>query len=768
MIDVESYQWIGIIHQDNLKENVAFLTPLAFFDDESRTWEPLTWQAHKSCFPNAGKVAWPRGPSEWRSELLYSFRVEPAQGREEFKDSPTYSYYRIAGSPWPSPEGLAQVLDWSTTPRERLVARLSESFTRPCYTKTIYIQHGRQLYGPIPLDSERLRPLAYSNGTTEQTLHVSVCDPPQDEQAILTFQLDNGEELRLLAVEPRAGTEQQDWSPPGVIIKQLIKAHRMLSQVGDDDLGQMRYVLKAFKHALSTQEPSVCPLLPDTVARACLLLQEEEQAIASLAEFSDFLLQLPTVQRQLKAACEEASQQAYEAALQQVRQELTLFRHKQEESIARELEARFAEQRQQLAAGQRQLDRLTHSLKEASDELELYEEEIINKKKEIETQKRLLQKEEAQLQAFEAHFRQRLEELQQQPLEALSQVLADHWLLAASAGRDSRPGSSSDMGSGRGTGPAHPQSAEQLWPELAKAGSGKFIPDPSTLLDLVTVRQAARQHGAKPAAVRLCILALLAGLIPTLSGPVALATLEALSLVLSAGRLCRVAIPLTAMQPLDLFGQLRPTERLFLPASSSLADTVLWAAEHPEQLAIVVLEGLDRLPGAPVYVPLLQQYIALQQRPAARPTPVPLFHPQALPSDDPYRSLAAFRWPGNLLLTATCDDDLHSLPLPKITRGWLVHLDPSQLTLNRNQQQLNGRQERSEIAATDWHRWRLTVNQALVSAASNEASASASSPIVGLLKQTASCFDCSFDEHLLSKAALDPSTGPAASLEEVD
>ncbi|MBX5451700.1 MAG: hypothetical protein IRZ24_16695, partial [Thermogemmatispora sp.] len=525
MIKVESYQWIGIIQEDNLKENIAFLTPLAFLNDEFQHWEALVWQKAKNCFPNAGKVAWPRGPSGWRPELLYSFRVELAQGHEDRKDSPTYAHYRIAGSPQPSPDGLAQILNWSTIPRERLLARLSEPFIRPCYTKTIYIQHGRQLYGPIPLDSERLRPLAYSNDITEQTLYVNVCELPDDEQAILTFLLDNGRELRLLTIEP-AASEQRDWSPPAVIIKQVLTAYHKQPLVKDLDVDQVRRVLKALKHAFSTQPPDTFPLSSETLTRAKALLQAGEQVIKDWQEFSDFLQQLPAVQQQLAAIRKAAHQQAYQEAQEQLRQEMADFRRQQEEAIARELEARFAEQRQQLAEGQRQLDTLVQSLKEASDELELYEDEIINKKKEIEAQKLLLQEEKAQLQAFEAHFRQRLEELRQQPLAALSQVLANHWLLVASAGRGSSRDTGRDMGTGIDTGAAHYHSTEQLWPELARGGSSKFITDASTLLNLATIRQEARPNGIKPEAVRLCIIALLAGLIPTLSGPYALATLE--------------------------------------------------------------------------------------------------------------------------------------------------------------------------------------------------------------------------------------------------
>nr|BBH93108.1 hypothetical protein KTA_13070 [Thermogemmatispora argillosa] len=713
-------------------------------------WEPLIWQAHKSCFPKAGKVlCWP----EWAPGLLYSFRVEPTPAREDSKDSPTYAHYRIAGSLLPSPEGLAQILDWSTTPRERLIARLSEPFARPCYTKTIYIQHGQQLYGPIELDSERLGPRAYTDGSSE--LYVTVCDLPQDEQEILTFLLDNGEELRLLTIEPQA-CEQQDWSPPSVIIKQVLTASKQLL-IEDFKPDEVRRVLKALKHALSSLPPTALSLLPDTLARAKALLHEGEQAISALEQFSDFLQQLPAVQQQLAAAREAAHQRAYQEAQAEARQHLAQFYREQEEAIARELEARLAEQRQQLADGERQLDQLTRAIKEASDELELYKEET-------EAQKRLLQKQEAQLQAFEARFWQRLEELRQQPLEVLSQVLADHWLLVASASTDNRRGSRRDTSRGMGTGTALQHTTEALWPELANAGPHKSIADPSILLQLDTVRQAAQYNGVKPAAVRFCIIVLLTGLIPTLSGPHALATLEALSQVLSGGRLCRVPIPLNALQPLDLLGQLSTKERLFLPAASPLADTVLWAANHPEQLAIVVLEGLDRIPGAAVYVPLLQQYMAMQHRPTATPTAVPLFHPQVLPPDDPYRSLAAFHWPRNLLLTATCDSDLHSLPLPTITRGWLVHLEPSRLPLSLNQHQLNAPQERGEVAAADWQRWRLSVNQTLAGTASNDTSANAALAVLDLLKQTAQFFGCSFEEGFLNKAAYDLAT---ASAEEV-
>jgi hypothetical protein len=753
MSDGESYLWIGIIQKDDQKDRVAFLTPLAFFNDEFQRWELLVYQTRKRFFPNAGKVAWPLGPVEWTPELLYSFRVEPAYSREDFKDSPTYAQFRIAGWPAPSPEGLAQVLDWSATPRERLVTRLSEPFTRSCYTKTIYIQHGQQLYGPIHLDEQRRRPLAYTDGSTEQTLYVTVSD--LDEEAMITLALDNGERLRLLTIEP-AGSKQEDWSPPGVIIKQVIAAYKQ-PLVRDHAFDQTLHSLKTLKYDLSSQTPMALALRPNTLARARALLEDEVQAISALEQFSDFLLQLPAVQQLLAAACEKACQQAYQEAQEQARQNMAQFRREQEEAITRELEARFAEQCQRLADGQKQLDDLEKSIDEAKTALAIYEDEIENKNRSI-------QNYEEKAREIGEQLQQRLEELRRQPLAILSQALMGRWLLEASTSaastdfkRGSDTGSRSDSRTGA-THHHHHHSTEALWPELSDARPIEAITDAEQLLSLATIRPAALGSGVLPEAVRCCIVALLAGLIPTLSGPYALATLEALSLVLSAGRLCRVPIPLSATQPRDLFGQLSTTGHLFLPDGSFLADTVLWAADHREQLVIVILEGLDRVPGVPVYVPLLQQYIEMQRRPTATPTSVPLFHPQVLPLDNPYRPLAAFRWPPNLLLTATCDCDLHSLALPQVTRGWLAYPKPGPQVSQLFQHQSNGVPARREVMAQNWRDWRLTVNKALAEAAYNGESAGALAAITAILKRTADCFHCGIDiERAFSSAA-----GPAS------
>jgi len=146
---------------------------------------------------------------------------------------------------------------------------------------------------------------------------------------------------------------------------------------------------------------------------------------------------------------------------------------------------------------------------------------------------------------------------------------------------------------------------------------------------------------------------------------------------MASGRVWSVPIPLTAMAPLDLFGMIDPERQMFIPAAGGLADIILQARKHPQELALVILEGIDRVPGMPVYVPLLRQYIERQQGDSAAilPSSLNLFHPRALAPDDPYLELARFTWPSNLLLMVMCDSDINSLPLPSICNPWFAHLE---------------------------------------------------------------------------------------------
>ena len=152
------------------------------------------------------------------------------------------------------------------------------------------------------------------------------------------------------------------------------------------------------------------------------------------------------------------------------------------------------------------------------------------------------------------------------------------------------------------------------------------------------------------------------------------ALLYAVARIITGGRTWSISVPLTATSPLDLFGSIERERRIFIPAAGGLADIVLEAQKHPQELALLVLEGIDRVPGLPVSVPLLQQYHEIRQATGTilRPSPINLFHPRAIEQQDPYRELAQFIWPDNLLLAVTCDSEAYSLRLPSICNPWLI------------------------------------------------------------------------------------------------
>src|SRR5213079_1179722 len=114
--------------------------------------------------------------------------------------------------------------------------------------------------------------------------------------------------------------------------------------------------------------------------------------------------------------------------------------------------------------------------------------------------------------------------------------------------------------------------------------------------------QIAQQTGATPKDVRICTAAFLAGLIPALAGDAAIPTLRAVAQVIAYGRMAIVPVSLTALTTLDLVGVIDSHRRAFVPLNG-LADCILEAQEHPDELVIVILEGIDRVPGMPTYVP---------------------------------------------------------------------------------------------------------------------------------------------------------------------
>lgn len=186
--------------------------------------------------------------------------------------------------------------------------------------------------------------------------------------------------------------------------------------------------------------------------------------------------------------------------------------------------------------------------------------------------------------------------------------------------------------------------------------------------------QAARRFGARSKDVRADAASLLAGLIPVPRGSGASSALRAFGDMFAGGRIWTIPVSVTTLGTGDLFGMADQVTRQFLPAAGALADIVLAAYEHPDDLGLVIFEGLDRVPGMPTYAPLLRHYVGVQRHIIGGPAPAPLnlFHPHAFAPDDPYAALAQFSWPSNLLIAAILDEVESSFPVPLECENWMV------------------------------------------------------------------------------------------------
>jgi hypothetical protein len=226
-------------------------------------------------------------------------------------------------------------------------------------------------------------------------------------------------------------------------------------------------------------------------------------------------------------------------------------------------------------------------------------------------------------------------------------------------------------------------------------------------------RKAAAPGEVSSKDAKICAAALLVGLIPAPSGPTALPLFQTVAQVLTEGRIWSVPVPLTALSPLDLFGTITADQHTFVPAAGGLADILLEASASPEQLAIVLLEGFDRVPALPVSVPLLQQYrktrqkVQLGQTSLPHVMPLSLFHPHALASDDPYQKLASFVWPENLLLGVTFDNDASSLPQPKVYTSWFVSMHP------KPKKPDYGNQGCWQVPPEQWYTWEKRIHNSV-------------------------------------------------------
>ena len=644
-VRVEEYQWVGVVYPNDIRsDNSALITPLAYFDDIHNVWHALQASKPNRYFPNNGKVyvlAKDYFPAQIGQLGCFQVWLNP---RAVEDDNRWHSRYMTNGELEDAP--LVQVFDWTTRAEHlfELPDVLDQGIdTNDCFSQSMYIRYGAHIYGPLHLapmldGSKKLRPREYlqaSNTGGPQLLLREYRVPEKEE-----IDLGIGRFLHENAFESPIG--KSDWSQPQVVIKRVLKAGNELSEELEQDEQLVDRRISALARLSSQHGPVALKIEETTLQRAHYILEHQ---VARLNHLELLMKDLPDDHPLLQAARKQEIEVRKSEIDREIHQQLQI-----QQGCLQELrdESQVAE----------------NKLAEMNMKIQEVEEEHKQKQAELEEQERLIQE---RLSTSREEFRH---------------MLADFQLVARLPPTEGveRPGN------GQRT------ETKQAWSaRIAISAHPRFflndvengVKNSSENLPGLKWVEVASQNEVRSKDVKICAAALLAGLIPVTSGPAAFAALRSVARLIAGDRMCRVPVPLTALSPLELCGLILLEQSRFIPTVGGLADILLEARHHPEYLALVILEGIDRVPVLPVLAPLLKHYREVRRniQQAGRKempiTPLDLFHPQTLAADDPYQELASFIWPKNILLAATCDNDMSSLPLPVMCMPWLVRTEPA-------------------------------------------------------------------------------------------
>ncbi|HVB74902.1 MAG TPA: hypothetical protein VNE38_15225 [Ktedonobacteraceae bacterium] len=636
-MNTEVYEWLGIIYPVDVKANVAFITPLAYFD--KIVWRAIKPDIRRQYFPHNGKATlFAKDDTDSKIGRFCTFFPERNSHPNVPEDS-RYSLYMVHDELQLS--SLAQIID--------LTNKASNSFEIPdlldrgfepaqCFTQHIYIRHQDYLYGPIRLEpkGDKVRPREYIDSTDTGGPSLVVLKYRMPEEGILKL----GEIVQTYNylddyfLETPVGKE--DFSLPQVAIKRALQASNELPANVEENVRLVDKRIRELIRLSSSQGPAALHIEEATLNRAHHIMQHQMHLLNNLKTlFEDVSVDHPL----LKIARD---------------QEIRLRNAEIDREIAAQTQGKRG-----------MLQQLEQDIQEAEIKLET-----------IRDAAEAAEKQRDQAIEVEHEVQRRLTELREEPLHMLAEFQIASSFFPALSGNGQPPSVGSSQ-SGITTQDQHAISqfvkAEHTIVWQDNNGS-KVIS--SSLQDLpkpVWV-QTAQSVGVLSKNVRIGVAAFLAGFIPVIAGEAVSALLYAVARIITGGRTWSISVPLTATSPLDLFGSIERERRIFIPAAGGLADIVLEAQKHPQELALLVLEGIDRVPGLPVSVPLLQQYHEIRQATGTilRPSPINLFHPRAIEQQDPYRELAQFIWPDNLLLAVTCDSEAYSLRLPSICNPWLI------------------------------------------------------------------------------------------------
>jgi hypothetical protein len=562
-------------------------------------------------FPNRGSVTWFHAPDEATSGSVWQFRVEPQPTFEA--DNLWHDEFRVSGLPIrpleviPLNEGNPELVR-----RQMIEEGISISFTPSSAVYLIIsdvewvgpIKLERQSDGRwhLPLEEDNVRPFP-------------VVQPvPRAKIATIDFGTEgNGRMFLAPDVGPLRSLGQVDWSPAPTLLRNVLNSLRTLSPTFYKQLGLTKKVITQLVSDLESAM-STAPLDRSRIQRAAVILNELLARQDAVEGFAEALLQHPRIITQLDTLRAQR-EQAVEAELQERR------KYVEADLAARQMEV------------ERALDTLTEAIANKRADLKRLQSE----------EKRRQQELEAELTHFEGALAQRLAELLERPAATFAEVAVLRAALQL---------------------PAQvptifvPQKSHQPLPSRWHATAPVKLLD-SDVAVRKAIRDACRVVGFPSLAPSLHA-SFVAGAMPILLGESALALAEAYAHVVANDRLLWIPIAPDVLSPRDLLGYVDKVTGRFVPQVNGLIDVLKQAGSDPDQLFLVVLDGLNRAAIDGYLMPLLSCY---QSGISGARRLLPLVHDLDL--EDPYAFVTSLQWPANVLLCGIWSEGALQLPSPR-------------------------------------------------------------------------------------------------------
>lgn len=662
--------YLGIVNwgaTGNTGRQFAQLRPLFRSDENPMTPNEQIWYQVGDTikeFPNRGYVTWYESPPEALRNTVWQFNIEQ-QPYDPHKTN--HDAFKVRSPPYPPTEiiDVRQIGDAESVRQQLTHEGLKLSFIPSKYLYA-WVQDKNWVawIGPLHLihakeaDVWRIDPAQLENPL--------MCFLPAPDAYTATLNI-NGQRLFLSpGVKRGARIGQIDWSADATVLKRVIQRQQGISPTYKNDL---RYIIEQFSNngLIGTDSFLEQQRLQRARAIASELLKRQEPTEVLI----EGLLKIPSIESQLndiKTAIREQTES-------QVRFELA-----EEASQVEMLKAEKARLREEF-------ERLGQ---ECDDQRTALEEQI--------------QTHEAK---FEVALKERLASLMLHP----ERVLADIAIFRAVMGLDSSAQKSIETTHQVEESIASfPSSEHPSSPLLSGEEKNQFdsLDQPQQMRQ--SLRNALKVRNLSSAAARPLHSAFLSGAVPILVGDGSLNALEAYASCVTGGRVLWLPISATTLEPNDLFGKVAPATGRFVPQAGGLID-LLMHANTKDDLYLVILDGINRAAVDAYLNPIISCYTEAWQGEMRRA--LPLFHPKALSSNDPYSSAAWLKWPPNVLLAGVLTEGVAIIPPSPAFWGStvLLHLGMFGKEYGESQEnQTNITADTTLVSRGTWRQWRQIVS----------------------------------------------------------